>query len=110
MQIKKINNIMQLTNEFSTIRYWAEERGIYQKGDSKTQALKVVDEMGELARGVIADNKEEIKDGIGDVIVSITNLAHLCGLTVEDCINSAYQEIKDRKGKMIGSNFVKDQS
>ncbi len=101
---------MDLKNEFSTIRDWAEERGIYEKGDIKTQTLKAVDEMGELSRAILSNNKSEIQDGIGDVIVVLTNLAHLSGLKVEDCINSAYQEIKDRKGKMIDSNFVKETS
>jgi len=99
---------MDLQNEFQSIRDWAEVRGIYKKGDPKTQTIKAVDEMGELSRAILSNNKSEIQDGIGDVIVVLTNLAHLCGLKVEDCINSAYQEIKDRKGKMIDSNFVKE--
>ena len=50
----------------------------------------------------------EIKDAIGDMVVVLTNLASLCGLVIEDCIDSAYNEIENRKGKMINGTFVKE--
>jgi len=93
---------------FDLIREWAEERGIYESGDAKTQYVKLMEEAGEVGRAVLKNDDEEIKDGIGDMVVVLTNLAELCGLTIEECIGSAYDEISNRKGKMINGTFVKN--
>ncbi len=93
---------------FDLIRDWAAVRGIYDNGDGKTQYVKLMEEAGELAKALLKNDKPEIKDAIGDMIVVLTNLAHLEGLEVEDCIDSAYQEIAARTGKMINGTFVKD--
>jgi NTP pyrophosphatase (non-canonical NTP hydrolase) len=95
------------TNRFKDIRSWAEERGIYTNGDPKTQYVKLIEEVGELAKAILNGNKEEQKDGIGDSIVVLTNLAHLLGFKVEECIDAAYDEIKNRKGSMQNGTFVK---
>ena len=94
-------------NVFDLIRDWAQVRGIYNSGDSKTQFAKLVEEVGELAQGILKNDKAEIKDAIGDIIVVVTNLAHLEQMKVEDCITSAYDEIKDRKGSMKNGTFIK---
>ena len=94
---------------FDLIRDWAAVRGIYENGDSKTQYVKLQEEAGELAKALLNHDKPEIQDAIGDMIVVLTNLAHLEGLQVEDCIDSAYQEIAARTGKMINGTFVKDE-
>ena len=93
---------------FDLIREWAEERGIYESGDSKTQYVKLMEEAGEVGRAILKDDTEEIKDGIGDMVVVLTNLAELSGLTIEECIESAYEVISKRKGKMINGTFVKN--
>jgi NTP pyrophosphatase (non-canonical NTP hydrolase) len=98
---------MQLTNEFNSIREWANERGLYEKGDAKTQYIKLQEEAGELARALLKKDEPEIKDAIGDCIVVLTNLAVLCDLKIEECINSSYQVIKNRTGKMNNGTFVK---
>ena len=92
---------------FENIREWAKERGIYDKGDSKTQLLKLQEEMGELAKAILEKDEPEIIDAIGDMVVVLTNLAHLNDVNIETCIASAYNEIKNRKGKMINGTFVK---
>ena len=99
---------MELTNEFETIREWASQRGIYKSGDTKTQFIKLQEESGELAKSILKDNKEEFIDAIGDCVVVLTNLAALKGLKIEDCINSAYNIISKRKGKMENGTFVKE--
>ena len=99
---------MKLTNEFQPIRDWAQERGIYEKGDPKTQYIKLLEEAGELANAVLKNNDKEFIDAIGDCVVVLTNLAKLKGYNIEDCINSAYQEIANRKGAMVGGTFVKE--
>jgi len=94
--------------QFDLIREWADERGIYENGDTKTQALKLVEEVGEIARAVLKDDLEEVVDGIGDSVVVLVNLAELHGVSIEACIASAYEVISKRTGKMVNGTFVKD--
>ena len=93
---------------FDLIREWADERGLYNAGDPKTQALKLVEELGETCRAILKKDEKEVIDGIGDCVVVLTNLAELVGTPIEDCIEIAYNEIKDRKGKMDNGTFKKD--
>jgi len=93
---------------FDLIRDWAEDKGIYDKGDQKTQYVKLMEEAGEVGRAILKDDTLEIQDGIGDMVVVLTNLAELSGLTIEECIDSAYDTIANRKGKMINGTFVKN--
>ncbi len=93
---------------FDLIREWAEERGLYNAGDPKTQTLKLMEEAGEICRAVLKKDEPEIIDGIGDCVVVLTNLAHLCDTSIEECIEIAYNEIKDRKGKMDNGTFKKN--
>ena len=93
---------------FDKIRLWAEDRGLYHKGDPKTQTLKLMEEAGEICRAVLKKDEEQIIDGIGDCVVVLTNLAHLAGTSIEECIDAAYNEIKDRTGKMSNGTFKKD--
>jgi NTP pyrophosphatase (non-canonical NTP hydrolase) len=93
---------------FDLIREWADKRGLYENGDTKTQALKLVEEVGETCRAILKEDYEEITDGIGDCVVVLTNLAELHGVSIEDCIERAYHEIKNRKGKMINGTYKKD--
>ena len=93
---------------FDKIRLWADERGLYDKGDPKTQALKLVEEVGETCRAILKENLPETIDGIGDCVVVLTNLAELTGYSIEKCIDKAYEEIKNRKGKMSNGTFKKD--
>ena len=94
---------------FENIRSWAEERGIYAEGDSKTQLIKLQEEMGELAKATLENDQPEVIDAIGDMVVVLTNLAHLNGVHIETCIAEAYNVISKRKGKMINGTFVKDE-
>jgi NTP pyrophosphatase (non-canonical NTP hydrolase) len=93
---------------FDLIRMWANDRGLYIRGNSNTQYIKLMEEAGELAQALLKRDKAEIYDAIGDMIVVLTNLAHLEGVTVEDCIQGAYDEITNRKGKMVNGTFVKE--
>ena len=95
-------------NIFRLIREWAKERGLYDKGDSKTQYLKLMEESGELAQALLKNDKPEIIDAIGDMVVVLTNLAYMEGYNIESCIQSAYDVISKRTGKMVNGTFVKD--
>ena len=93
---------------FELIRQWADERGLYDKGDAKTQLIKLQEEMGELAKATLEKDQAEVIDAIGDMVVVLTNLAHLNNVNIETCIAEAYNVISKRKGKMINGTFVKD--
>ena len=95
-------------NIFNCIREWADKRGLYEKGDPKTQYIKLMEEAGEVGRAILKEDTDEIIDGIGDMVVVLTNLAELHGITIEECIQEAYNVISKRKGKMINGTFVKD--
>ena len=101
------NETYNTNDRFELIRQWAHAKGIYDKGDSKTQYIKLMEESGELAKALLTNDKHEIIDAIGDMVVVLTNLAALEKLTIEDCIDSAYKVIANRKGKMINGTFVK---
>jgi len=98
----------RVISRFDKIRLWALERGLYDKGDPKTQTLKLIEEAGEICRAVLKDDREQIIDGIGDCVVVLTNLARLSNTSIEECIDAAYEEIKNRTGKMSNGTFKKD--
>jgi NTP pyrophosphatase (non-canonical NTP hydrolase) len=100
--------ITETPNVYDLIRQWADERGIYRNGDTKTQFAKLQEEAGELARSILKNDKPEFIDAIGDMVVVLTNLAALEGLKIEDCVTSAYDVIKSRQGKMVNGTFVKE--
>ena len=95
-------------SQFDLIREWAEERGLYDNGDPKTQTLKLMEEAGEICRAVLKKDGPEIVDGIGDCVVVLTNLAELIEVPIEECIEAAYNEIKNRTGKMENGTYKKD--
>lgn len=126
---------MKLRNEFNSIREWADIKGIYAKGDVKTQYVKLQEEAGELAKAIMNEDYDEFIDAIGDCVVVLTSIAELGNkffetsegyyedvagdggsrmfipgnkIYIEDCINSAYDVIAKRTGKMINGTFVKD--
>ena len=94
--------------QFDLIREWADERGLYENGDTKTQALKLVEGVGETCRAILKEDDNEIVDGIGDCVVVLVNLAELQGVSIESCIAAAYEEIKGRKGKMVNGTYKND--
>ena len=104
------NGRVQVNDDrFQLIRDWAGERGLYTKGDKKTQFCKLMEEAGELGRAVLKNDQEEFEDAIGDMVVVLTNMAHLGGTTIEKCIDEAYKVISKRTGKMVNGTFVKDE-
>lgn len=96
---------MDLTSE---VLKWGEERGLLVKGNQHKQLLKTFEEIGELASAVLCDDKEKIKDSIGDALVTLILFSSMYNLTLHECLQYAYNEIKDRKGKTINGHFIKD--
>jgi len=105
---KALNLNVGSLNRFDLIRTWADERGLYDKGDTKTQYLKLMEEAGELGRAILKDDQPEVVDAIGDMVVVLTNLSELAGYNIEHCIDEAYNVISKRTGKMVNGTFVKD--
>lgn len=100
---EKESNITKL------IEKWATDRGIDKNGNPQAQMVKLMEEVGELAEGISKDKKDLIIDSIGDVYVVLTILSMQLGFDIETCIYMAYQEIKDRKGRMVNGLFVKEE-
>lgn len=90
------------------IKKWAVDRDIT-SGNPKAQMVKLMEEVGELANGINKDRTEQIIDSIGDTYVVLVILCMQLDLDINDCIKVAYEEIKDRKGKMINGTFVKEE-
>lgn len=88
---------------------WAEARKIIPNSKSYTQLLKCVEELGELASAEIKNEGDKIIDGVGDVIVTLIIYCALRDISIINCIDSAYQEIKNRKGILLeNGTFVKE--
>lgn len=93
--------------EFKVID-WALERGIFEDPNPMSQALKTLEECNEMLVAIHKDDDLEIKDAIGDQIVTLILQAKMQGLSLKECLGYSYCEIKDRKGKMINGTFVKE--
>lgn len=94
------------------INEWADERNLKQ-ADPKIQWMRVTEEVGEIRDVLLkptkfTDPQMALKDAVGDTLVTIIVLAHQLDLDVTECLNIAYEEIKNRKGKMINGTFVKE--
>lgn len=105
---------------------WAREKGILEKATPLAQARKTEEEVHELleatvaqhggfetftnSKGKLVNTKEELQDALGDILVTIIIGAELQGLSLEDCLNSAYNVIAKRTGKMVNGMFVKNET
>jgi NTP pyrophosphatase (non-canonical NTP hydrolase) len=87
---------------------WAEQKGIFEKGNPEAQCEKTFEEVTELSAAIYENNKEEIIDALGDILVTIIIQAEMQGLKLEECLQSAYNVISKRKGTMINGQFVKE--
>lgn len=89
------------------IKQWVRDRNLHTQ-DPKVQMCKVMEELGELAKAINKNDIHQQIDGIGDVVVTLICVAEQLGLNFEECIKTAYNEIKDRKGKLVNGTFVKE--
>jgi len=91
------------------VMQWAQDRGIYENGTALGQASKTVEEACELLVAIANNDKEEIADAIGDVMVTLVNVGVLCDLDLRQCFYNAYKVIEPRKGYMNKAGvFVKE--
>lgn len=108
-EIKNNTNKVTFTTLVKLIEYWSIEKGLH-KSNSAQQALKTLEEMGEVASALCRNNTDALRDGIGDVVVTLIILAQQNNMTLYECLNTAYEEIKDRKGVMSSEgSFIKQE-
>ena len=103
----KLTETLDLTQLTNRIKGWAVDRNLH-TADHVKQALKLGEEFGELCQGIVKGNEEQIKDSLGDMYVVMTILSMQLGLEIEDCVYHAYDEIKDRRGKLVDGVFIKE--
>ena len=89
------------------VEAWAREKNL-DIAESSKQYLKVSEEVGEVAAALARDNKDDLRDGIGDVVVTLIILAMQNDMDLYECLNQAYSEIKNRQGEMVNGVFVKE--
>jgi NTP pyrophosphatase (non-canonical NTP hydrolase) len=99
-------------NELETLIVgWAKARKIIPNATPESQVLKAVSEMGELADAILKGQDDEMKDAVGDVVVCLINLCALMGVTLGECLQAAWEQIKDRKGTLLPNGcFVKEEA
>jgi len=110
-QIKKNKDIVvkpTASDLFAHVEQWAIAKGLDNQNNRNAQALKVMEEVGETMAALARGNKGAIKDGIGDSIVTLIILAMQCGFSATECLDAAYNEIKNRKGKTVDGVFIKE--
>lgn len=112
-QLRKERKLSIVDDLIAKINKWADERNLKQ-ADPKIQWMRITEEVGEIRDVLLKPTKftepqTALKDAIGDTLVTIIVLAHQLDLDVNECLNIAYEEIKNRKGKMINGTFVKEE-
>ena len=90
------------------VEKWSIDRDLHE-ADSTKQLLKTFEEVAEIGEALNKNKPEELKDAIGDVVVTLIILAQQNDLTLEGCLETAYNEIADRKGEMVNGVFVKEE-
>ena len=99
---------MTFDSLIENVSQWAADKDILKKENAPKQLLKVLEEVGETAGALLKSKDNEIKDGIGDSFVTLIILAKQLGLEPADCLEAAWNEIKDRTGKTINGVLVKN--
>lgn len=96
-----------MTDFVSRITQWHHDRNLIDGATDKDQVCKLIQEVGELSDNVCKG--KDIRDDIGDIIVVLINIAERNGLSITECLAQAYDDIKDRKGKMVDGIFIKEE-
>lgn len=98
------NTLDQLVKQ---VEQWSIDKDLH-KGNPDRQALKFYEEAGEVGAALSRGQLDALKDGIGDTVVTLIILAQQHDMTLQECLQFAYDEIKDRKGEMRNGTFVKE--
>lgn len=92
----------------ANVTAWAKEKGLLERENAPKQMLKVMEEVGETASAILKNDHDKIVDGIGDSLVTLIVLSKQLGLEPSHCLEVAWNEIKNRKGKMVEGTFIKE--
>jgi NTP pyrophosphatase (non-canonical NTP hydrolase) len=95
-------------SRFADVAAWARARNLIAGSTPQAQFCKLIEEIGELAEAISKGRPQQVPDAIGDTLVVLMILAAQYELTIEDCLEVAWQEIKDRKGRLVDGVFIKD--
>tara|TARA_B100001248_G_scaffold235469_1_gene198194 strand:+ start:440 stop:733 length:294 start_codon:yes stop_codon:yes gene_type:complete len=95
-----------ITNLVEQVEQWHWDRNLIDGATDKDQVLKLIQEVGELSDNVCKG--QDIRDDVGDIMVVLINIMVRNQITLEECLQVAYDDIKNRKGRMIDGIFVKD--
>ena len=108
--VQHINKTQSMTFEelHEAVIQWAEDRNMISPKNTSRQYMKVSEELGEIAEGINKNNREQVEDSLGDILVTLIILAQDLNFDLLDCLNSAYKVIQNRKGKTINGVFVKE--
>lgn len=88
---------------------WADQRGLLDPGNERNQLIKTYEELGEVSRALLKNDREALVDGLGDVMVTLIIFSRIKGLSLEDCLGAAYDVIKNRTGKTVKGVFIKNE-
>lgn len=97
------NTLDQLVKQ---VEQWSKDKDLH-KADPTRQALKVWEESGEVGAALSRNKLDDLKDGIGDTVVTLIILAQQHGWSLQECLQYAYDEIKGRTGRTINGTFIK---
>jgi NTP pyrophosphatase (non-canonical NTP hydrolase) len=103
-----MDKLSTLDDMVTNVTGWAQEKGLLEKENATKQMLKVMEEVGETASALLKNDHAKIIDGIGDSFVTLIVLSKQLGLEPLYCLEVAWNEIKNRKGKMVGGTFIKE--
>lgn len=102
-------NINPSFTDFETnVKNWADEKGLLKPDNQWKQLAKVMEELGELSSAMLKSDTDKIKDGMGDTFVTLVILANQLGIKPMECMNLAWDEIKNQKGKNVNGTFIKE--
>ena len=103
-----MDKLLTLDELVTNVTAWAQEKGLLEKQNAPKQMLKIMEEVGETASAILKNDHAKIIDGIGDSLVTLIVLSKQLGLEPLHCLEVAWNEIKDRKGKMVDGIFIKE--
>lgn len=95
-----------VSSQLHDIAKWHHDRNLIDGATDQAQMVKLMEEVGELAKNIARGN--DIKDDVGDIVVVLMNLLERHGLSMQECLAQAWTDIKDRRGRMIDGMFVKE--
>jgi NTP pyrophosphatase (non-canonical NTP hydrolase) len=106
---KVVQPLLEITELQKLVVEWAGQKGLIKPENAPKQFMKVVEELGELSSAIIKEDIDKEIDSYGDVLITLIILAEQRNIDLKLALNLAYNEIKDRKGKIVDGSFIKEE-